>query len=200
MVLGKGGDWREVAHQSWTGNSLGLAFSLGICTVSILLVLFLGCHVALKVLLIALEVLCTWEGVLEEDDDSEEHLGTNILSHTLEFIQVHSLLLSEDLRKQGLDILLGLETVQEDLATQENRSQRHAKDCKSIWLTYLPPPAMVNWPSLARPPVTEFSIGICERINRTSSWMMYPSRSKSYLLNSEFMARNVSSLTCRKQA
>ena len=63
------------------------------------------------------------------------------------------------------------------------------KQSKSMQ-TYLPPPLIVKVPSLATLPLTEFSIGTCDRMRRTSSWMMYPSWSKSYLCPNAIRVKN----------
>ncbi len=55
--------------------------------------------------------------------------------------------------------------------------------------TNLPPPVEVKTPSCATCPTTLFSIGTCDKTRRTSSWIMYPSWSKSYLKKRVLLTR-----------
>ena len=55
-----------------------------------------------------------------------------------------------------------------------------------LWLrindnTYFPPPSWVNDPSITGVLVIVFTVGIWERMSLTSSLVIYPSWSKSYL-------------------
>ena len=116
MLLGKGRDWR-VRDDSRTGDSLDLATrgrSVSISAASFSTTI--SADVLLKVLLIAVEVLCAGKRVLKEDQDGQEHLRRDFLVNAFELFQVDASLLPKDFVDEVLNFLLVLQTVQKDLA------------------------------------------------------------------------------------
>ena len=82
-------------------------------------------NVLLKVFLIAVEVFCAGQRVLEQDEHGKEHLRCHLSINSLELIQVDALFCPEDLLEQVRNLLLVLKPIQEYLTIEEKTQIIH---------------------------------------------------------------------------